>query len=119
MVKLNVSEIFTLLDIASKFDVIASPSKTINKILDVTPKIENSELENNEEILMPVTSTPKDNVEIKIEKDDRGRRSPSFWDDSVHNYPIKHRDDRYRDTNHWQNKIHNKYDYKPYDYKHR
>lgn len=119
MVKLNVSEIFTLLDIASELDLIASPSKTTNKVLDVTPKLENCELENDEEILMPVTSTPKDIVEIKIEKDDRGRRSPSFWDDSVHNYPIKHRDDRYRDTNHWQNKIHNKYDYKPYDYKHR
>ncbi|CAI6363275.1 unnamed protein product [Macrosiphum euphorbiae] len=112
MVKLNVSEIFTLLDIASELDLIASPSITTNKILDVTPKIESGELENDKKILMPVTSTPKDNVDIKIEKDDRSRRSPSFWDDSVHNYPIKHRDDRYREKNRRQNKIHNKYDYK-------
>ncbi|XP_029346505.1 putative leucine-rich repeat-containing protein DDB_G0290503 isoform X2 [Acyrthosiphon pisum] len=112
MVKLNVSEIFTLLDIVSELDPIASPSITTNKMLDVTPKIESGELDNDEKILMPVTSTPKDNVETKIEKDDRGRRSPSFWDDSVHNYPIKHRDNRYREKNRWQNKIHNKYDYK-------
>jgi len=111
-VKLNVSEIFTLLNIASELDPIVSQSITTNKMLDVTPKIESCELENDEKIVMPVTSTPKENVGIKIEKDDRDRRSPSFWDDSVHNYPIKHRDDRYREKNRWQNKIHNKYDYK-------
>ncbi|KAE9535994.1 hypothetical protein AGLY_007895 [Aphis glycines] len=117
MVYLNVSEIFTFLDIPSELnnvqpsDSIASPLITTNKILDITPKTESGELED-EELLMPVTSTPKDDVVIKNEKDDKNRRSPSFWDDSVHNYPIKHRDDRHRDSNRWQNKTYHKYDKK-------
>ncbi|XP_026818114.1 uncharacterized protein LOC113557035 [Rhopalosiphum maidis] len=118
MVYLNVSETFTFLDIPSELnnvqpsDPIASPLITTNKMLDITPKMQSGELENDEDLLMPVTSTPKDDVEIKNEKDDRTRRSPSFWDDSVHNYPIKHRDDRHRDSNRWQNKTHHKYDKK-------
>jgi len=117
MVCLNVSESFTFLDIPSELknvqtsNPIVSPSITTNKILDVTPKIESSELEN-AEILRPVTSTPKDYVELKNVKDDRSRRSPSFWDDSVQNYPIKHREDRHWETNRRQNKIHHKYDQK-------
>jgi len=117
MVYLNVSETFTFLDIPSELNNV-QPSEPIvsplitNKMLDITPKMQSGELENDEELLMPVTSTPKDDVEIKNEKDDRTRRSPSFWDDSVHNYPIKHRDDRHRDSNRWQNKTHHKYDKK-------
>ncbi|XP_022171206.1 uncharacterized protein LOC111034342 isoform X2 [Myzus persicae] len=109
MVYLNVSEAFTFLDIPSELknvqtlNPIISPSITTNKILKVTPKIESCKLENDAKILMPVTSTPIDDVETKNEKDDRARRSPSFWDDSVHNYPIKHRENR-----HWQNKIYDK-----------
>lgn len=117
MVYLNVSEIFTFLDIPSELnnvqpsDPIASPLITTNKMLDITPKMESGELED-EKLLMPVTSTPKDDVDIRNEKDDRTRRSPSFWNDSVHNYPIKHRDDRHRDSNRWQNKTYHKYDKK-------
>lgn len=117
MVYLNVSEIFTFLDIPSELnnvqpsDPIASPLITTNRMLDITPKMESGELED-QELLVPVTSTPKDYVDIKNEKNDRTRRSPSFWDDSVHNYPIKHRDDRHRDSNRWQNKTYHKYDKK-------
>jgi len=117
MVYLNVSESFTFLDIPSELKNIqisnptASPSLTTNKMLDVTPKIDSCELEN-AEIYIPVTSTPKDCVEINNVKDDRSRRSPSFWDDSVQNYPIKHREDRHRETSRRQNKIHHKYDQK-------
>ncbi|KAL5236401.1 hypothetical protein ACI65C_003811 [Semiaphis heraclei] len=117
LVYLNVSESFTFLDIPSELknvqtsNPIASPSITTNKILDFTSKIESNELEN-AEIFIPVTSTPKDYVELKNVKDDRSRRSPSFWDDSVQNYPIKHRDDRYWETNRRKNKIHHKYDQK-------
>ncbi|XP_025205135.1 uncharacterized protein LOC112601640 [Melanaphis sacchari] len=116
LVYLNASETFTFLDIPSELnntqlsDPIASPSLTTNKMLDITPKMECGELEN--DVLIPVTSTPKDDIEIKNEKNDRTRRSPSFWDDSVYNYPIKHRDDRHRDINRRQNKTHHKYDKK-------
>lgn len=65
-------------------------------MVDDTLKIGSGELEDDEKI--SVTSILKDNVETKIEKDDRGGRSSYFWDDSVHDYPIKYRDNRI----HWE-----------------
>ncbi|CAI6360481.1 unnamed protein product [Macrosiphum euphorbiae] len=117
-VHLNLSETFTFLDILSESnnvqlsDPITSQLITTNKMLDVIPEMESSKLRNDEEIIIPVTSTPKNCVEIKNDKDNRARRSPSFWEDSVHNYPIRHRNDRHRETNRWQNKAHHNYDRK-------
>ncbi|XP_029345669.1 uncharacterized protein LOC100572770 isoform X1 [Acyrthosiphon pisum] len=124
-VYLNLSETFTFLDILSESnnvqlsDPITSQLITTNKTLDVIPKMESGELRNDEEITIPVTSTPKNCVEIKNDKDNRARRSPSFWEDSVHNYPIRHRDDRHRETNRWQNKTYHNYDrkYRPNKYR--
>lgn len=79
-------------------------------MVDVTLKIGSGELEDDEK--MSATSILKDNVETKIEKNDRSRSS-YFWDDSVHDYPIKYRDNRIHwETNLWQNKTHHKNDCK-------
>lgn len=118
MVSLSLSAPFTLLNIPSKLNRMQSDNPTIspskeNKSLDSTPKLEAGELED-DEIIMPGTSTPKDAVEKQRNKDQsRSRRSPSFWEDSSHNYPNKHRDDRCRESK-WQNKDHrgHKYDHK-------
>lgn len=103
MVYLSLSEKFTFLDIPSElnsepFNLISSPKTT--KALDITPEIEPGELDR-DSIILPVTSTPKDIVENKSsERQNRARRSPSLWEDSVHNYPVKHRNDRHRDIRH-------------------
>ncbi|XP_022177524.1 uncharacterized protein LOC111038643 isoform X2 [Myzus persicae] len=118
MVYLNLSGTFTFLDIPSELnnvqlsDPITSQLITTNKTLDSTLEMESGELRDDEEILIPVTSTPKSSFEMKNEKDNRARRSPSFWEDSVLNYSIRHRDDRYRETNRWPNKTHRNYDRK-------
>lgn len=116
---LNLSETFTFLDLISESNNVqlSSPNTsqfiTTNKTLDVISEMESGELRDDEEITIPVTSsTPKNCVEIKNDKDNRARRSPSFWDDSVHNYPMRHRDDRHRETNRRQNKTHRNYDRK-------
>lgn len=112
MVYLNLSETFTFLDIPSEvhnvqsFNQIASPLITTNRELDITPEIEAGELVGTDEIFVPASSTPKD-IEKKMEdRQNRERRSPSFWKDSVHNYPInKYRENhRHRESNHWRNK---------------
>lgn len=111
MVNLKLTEPFSLLDIPSELNN-EQPSNSncssfiTNKELDVTPEIEPGELGNDNS---PVTSTPKDAIVKNEEKKNRTRRSPSFWEDSVHNYPVKHRDDRYRESNSWRN---NRYDKK-------
>lgn len=118
MVYLHLSEKFIFLDILSELDStqlsdqITSPSPliTINKKLGEISEIESGELTYDEEILIPVTSTPKDGFKIKNDKNNRARRSPSIWEDSFHNYPIRHRDNRHRETNYLQNNIHRKYD---------
>jgi len=119
VVYLNLSETFTFLDILSDSnnvqlsDPINSQLIATNKTLHIIPEMESGELRDDEEIIIPVTSTPKNCVEIKNDKDNRTRRSPSFWDDSLHNYPIRHRgDERNRETNRWQNKTHRNYDRK-------
>ncbi|XP_060872442.1 uncharacterized protein MAL13P1.304-like [Metopolophium dirhodum] len=118
-VYLNLSETFTYLDILSESnnvqlsDPITSQLITTNKTLDVIPERESGKLlRNDEEIIIPVTSTSINCVEIKNDKNNRARRSPSFWEDSVHNYPIRHRDNRHKETNRWQNKTHHNYDRK-------
>jgi len=116
MVYLHLSEKFIFLDILSELDStqlsdpITSPLITVNKKLGDISEIESGELTNDEEILIPVTSTPKDSVKIKNDKNNRARRSPSIWEDSFHNYPIRHRNNRYRETSYLQNNIHRKYD---------
>lgn len=112
MVHLHLSEVFTFLDIPSKLNNIqqstsnVSPLITNSKALDVTPEIVVNELVNDDNILMHATSTPKDIIEKQVnDRQNRERRSPSFWDDSIHNYPInKYRDDRHRESNRWKNK---------------
>lgn len=112
MVYLNLSETFTFLDISSEVHNVQpsnqndSPLITSNRELDITPEIEPGELISNDEIFVPASSTPKD-IEKKIEKrQNRARRSPSFWEDSVHNYPInKYRENHWhRESNHRRNK---------------
>lgn len=113
MVNLHLTEPFSLLDIPSELndeqpsDLHCSSfitTKTITtKELDVTPEIEAGELKKDNSPI-PVTSTPKDAIMKNEERKNRIRRSPSFWEDSVHNYPVKHRDDRYRESNSWRNK---------------
>lgn len=50
-----------------------------------------------------VGNTSKDAAVKKTEN--RERRSPSFWEDSVHiNYRNKYKEDRYKESNRWQNK---------------
>lgn len=108
MVYLSLSEKFTFLDIPSELNSVQplnslSSSSITTKALDVTPEIEPGELDSDSNIL-PVTSTPKDIVESKSsERKNRERRSPSFWEDSVHNYPVKYRNDRHRESSCWQN----------------
>ncbi|XP_050055641.1 metacaspase-2-like isoform X2 [Aphis gossypii] len=116
MVYLHLSEKFIFLDILSELDStqlsdpITSTLITVNKKLGDISEIESGELTNDEEILIPITSTPKDGVKIKNDKNNRARRSPSIWEDSFHNYPIRHRNNRYRETSYLQNNIHRKYD---------
>jgi len=117
MVYLHLSEKFILLDLLSELDStqlsdpITSPLITVNKKLGDISEIESGELTNDEEVLIPVTSTPKDGgVKIKNDKNNRARRSPSIWEDSFHNYPIRPRDNRYRETNYLQKNILHKYD---------
>lgn len=120
MVYLIVSEKFTCLNIPSELnDVQPSDPSTLplitrHKALEFTPEIKSDELVNNEETLQSMTSTLKDYVETKDDKVNRARRSPSLWNDSVHNYPTKHRGDRPREIRHRQNKINHKYDMKKY-----
>lgn len=103
MVHISLSELFNLLDIPSTLNTtpplnpITSPLIT-RKMLDVTQKLECGEIEDNVDI--PMTSTPRDFAEKKNnERQERMRRSPSYWDDSNHNYPIKYRDNKHRDSN--------------------
>lgn len=118
MVSLNLSKTFIYLDIPSELNhvhpsnPITSPLITTKLTSYVTPELESGELWNDEEIHIPMPSIPKNDFEIKDEKDNRTRRSPSFWNDSVHSYPIKYRDNRHRELKRWQNKIHDKYDKK-------
>lgn len=118
MVNLHLTEPFSLLDIPSELNneqlCNSNCSSFItNKELDVTPKLETGELREDDSPI-PVTSTPKDAIVKNEERKNRIRRSPSFWEDSVHNYPVKHRDDRYRESNNWRNKSSrdNRYDKK-------
>jgi len=112
VVYLNLSETFTFLDILSELnnvqpsDSITRQLMTTNKTLDTILGLEIGELRNDEEKFIPVTSTPKNGVEIINDKDNRARRSPSFWEDSVYKYPIRNRDERHRETNRWQNTTH-------------
>lgn len=107
MVYLNLSEAFTFLDIPSELNNMSSLNPTTaplitNKLLDVTPEIECDRLDDNIDKI-PVTSTPKDFIEKKSdERQDRARRSPSFWEDSLHNYPVKYRDDKYWESNRYR-----------------
>lgn len=112
MVHLHLSEAFTFLDIPSELNSIqlstpiVSPLITNSKTLDVTPEIVVNELVNDDDdVVIPVTSTPKDTDEKQIkEKPNRDRRSPSLWDDSDYNYPTsKYRNDRHRESNRWKN----------------
>lgn len=118
VVCLTLSEAFTLLDIPSEpncvqsvVNPVASPLIT-DQTLDVTPEIEPGALESDDS--MPVTSTPKDaDIKHSNEKQNRSRRSPSFWDDSVHNYPLKYKNDRHRNSNLRRNNYRdNRYDNK-------
>jgi len=116
MVYLNLSEKFDFLEILSElnnvqlFDPITSQLMTTNKTFDTNLEMESGELRDDEEIFISVNHTPKTGFEIKNDKDNRARRSPSFWEDSVHNYPIRHRDDRHRETNRWQNITNHNYE---------
>lgn len=119
MVCLTLSEAFILLDIpleANHFQSVVNPVTSplvTDQSFDVTPKLELGELEN-DDIIMPVTSTPKDaDVKYSDEKQSRSRRSPSFWEDSVHNYPLKYNNDRFRNSNIRRNSYRdNRYDNK-------
>lgn len=116
MVYINLSESFNLLDIPStlyntaSLNPVTSPLITKN-LLDITPKMEFSQIKDNEDI--PMTSTPRDYTEKKSnERQERLRRSPSFWEDSNTNYPIKYRD-KHRESNSFRNKNHrDRYDNK-------
>lgn len=116
MVYLHLSEKFIFLDILSELDStqltypITSPLISVNEKLGDIAEIESGELTNDEETLIPVTSTPKDGTKIKNDKNNRARRSPSIWEDSFHNYPIRHKNNRHRETSYLQNNIHHKYD---------
>lgn len=118
MVYLKLSEAFIFLNIPSELQDVSQP-KTVplplltNKKLDVSSVLESGELRSNNDIPMPITSTPKDIDKKDDLKQNRARRSPSFWEDSVL-YPTKYRDDRHRDSNRWSNKFHrdNRYDKK-------
>lgn len=119
MLHLTLSDTFTFLDIPSELNNVQlsnsiTPPLITKELLDVTSKIEAGELGEiyDDDITMPATSTPKDVFEKKIdERQNRMRRSPSFWDDSVHNYPVKQRYDRHRDSsNCWRNKRDSRYD---------
>ncbi|VVC36347.1 Hypothetical protein CINCED_3A023707 [Cinara cedri] len=75
-----------------------------SKISDVTHVKEAGKLEDNGDILISVTSTPKD---VAVKKNEnklcRERRSPSFWENSVHvNYRNKYKDDRHKESYRWQ-----------------
>ncbi|XP_026821872.1 uncharacterized protein LOC113560292 [Rhopalosiphum maidis] len=125
MVYLNLSEPFIFLDILSESNniqlsnSITSPLITINKTLDDISEIESGELTNDEEILMPVPKTLKNDVKIRNDKDNTARRSPSIWEASFHNYPTRYRDNKHRVTNCLQNKIYHKYDkYRPNKFQH-
>ncbi|XP_025411556.1 uncharacterized protein LOC112684318 [Sipha flava] len=108
LVNLQLTEPFSLLDIPSELNN-EQPSNPncssfiTTKELDVTPEIEPGELKKDDSPI-PVTSTPKDAIVKSEERKNRFRRSPSFWEDSIHNYPVNHRDDRYRESNSWQSK---------------
>lgn len=120
MVYINLSESFNLLDIPSTLNNTASLNPVTSplitkKLLDITPKMEFSQIKDNEDI--PMTSTPRDYTEKKSnerqERQERLRRSPSFWEDSISNYPIKYRDDKHRESNSFRNKNHrDRYDNK-------
>lgn len=119
MVYLSLSKSFTLLDMPSELNnlqpsnLISSPLSS-NKSLDITPKLEAGEYEEtDDEILVPVTSTPKDIADRKShEKSSRSRKSPSFWEDSLHNYPTKHRSDRHIESSRRRNNRDHRYDSK-------
>lgn len=119
MVYLKLSEAFIFLNIPSELQDVSQPNTVplpllTDKKLEVSSELESGELRNDSDIPMPVTSTPKD-IEKKDDlKQNRARRSPSFWEDSIHNYPTKYRDDRHRESNRWSNKFHreNRYDKK-------
>lgn len=119
MVYLKLSEAFVFLNLPSELEDVSQsnsvPSPLLTKKkLDIS-LLEPGELNSDCDIHKPITSTPKDVIEKKDDqKLNRGRRSPSFWEDSVHNYPVKYRDDRHRDSNRWSNKFHrdNRYDKK-------
>jgi len=111
MVYLSLSETYTFLDLHSELNNLPLSNSPLitNKVLDVTTKVEPGEIGDDNDVVMPLTSTPKDIADKKSEeKQNRARRSPSLWDDSIHNYPIKYRDDRHRDLS---NRRRNNYRY--------
>ncbi|XP_050537134.1 putative uncharacterized protein DDB_G0282133 isoform X2 [Daktulosphaira vitifoliae] len=98
VVCIQLSPNFDLLNIPSElnnFQQNISPLISKN-LLNVTSELEDGELVNDVENLM--TSTPKEIYDKKnVDKQSRIRRSPSFWEDSIH-YLYKYRDDKHKDT---------------------
>lgn len=112
MVYLNLSDKFTLLDLPSESHNIQSSSSISsisinNRVLDTTPDIETGELlESDTEVTIPITSTPKDVPEKKI--DERQKYRDDRYRDVSNNWRNNYRDNRYN-NNYWSVLIFIKY----------